>query len=236
MLVVYAIDALEIKKVEDYDSRNLKQKYYGKTNISEFSEPRTMVLWSSFMTGENREEEILVKGDKEMWNTKWPIKKTFFSKFKRPKVIDLPGYNYDTDQHHKQRELLKNFFETDNETEKARIKSEYNKLAFDHHKRIKKDFLKSLDNDYDLLLGYFGLADLVGHLSFGNSTLMRIIYQDLDEIGKIASKKADKILVLSDHGMKAQGMFGDHSTYGFWSTNFIDLKTPKITDFAEILT
>ena len=51
----------------------------------------------------------------------------------------------------------------------------------------------------------------------------------------IVKEKADKIIVLSDHGMYAIGKFGDHSTYGFWSTNFKDLGTPKITDFAKIV-
>jgi hypothetical protein len=236
MITVFAIDALEIKKVEEYDSQNLKQKFYGKTDISEFSEPRTMVLWSSFMTGQNKEEEILVKGDKEMWNTKWPIEETFFSQFNNPKIIDLPGYNYNTDQHHKQRELLKHFFEVSGETEKNEVRSKYNKLAFDHHKNIKQDYLSSLDEDHDFLLGYFGLADLVGHLSFGNNTMMKMIYEDLNEIAKVAADKSDKLIVLSDHGMKEQGMFGDHSSYGFWSTNFDDLNTPKITDFSKIIT
>jgi GTP-binding protein EngB required for normal cell division len=235
MITVFAIDALEIKKVEEYDSSNLKQDYYGKTNISEFSEPRTMVLWSSFMTGQNKEKEILAKGDKEMWNTKWPIEKTFFSRFDNPKVIDLPGYNYNTKQHHKQRELLKKFFEVETDNQKNEVRSKYNKLAFDHHKNIKEDFLASLNKNYDFLLGYFGLADLVGHLSFGNNTMMKMIYQDLNEIGEIAAKKSDKLVVLSDHGMKAQGMFGDHSTYGFWSTNFKDLGNPKITEFRSII-
>jgi hypothetical protein len=28
---------------------------------------------------------------------------------------------------------------------------------------------------------------------------------------------------------------GDHSRYGFWSTNFKDLGNPKITDFEKII-
>ncbi|MBD3247555.1 hypothetical protein GF378_02960, partial [Candidatus Pacearchaeota archaeon] len=51
MIVILAIDALEYDKVEEFNCKNLKQEYYGKTDISEFSQPRTMVLWSSFMTG-----------------------------------------------------------------------------------------------------------------------------------------------------------------------------------------
>ncbi len=236
MITVFAIDALEYKLVEEFDSKNLKQDHYNKTDISEFSEPRTMVLWSSFMTGENKEEEILAKGDKEMWNTKWPTEKTFFSEFKSPKIIDLPGYNYDTDQHHKQRKLLAQFFNQEEEEEKEATRQEYNKEAFKHHKEVKEEFLASLDEDCDFLLGYFGLADLVGHLSFGKTSLMKMIYQDLDEIAQTVQEKSDEVIVLSDHGMEAQGMFGDHSSYGFWSTNYDDLKTPKITDFGEIIT
>ena len=69
MIAILAIDALEYDLVEKFQCRNLMQKFYGKTDISEFSEPRTMVLWSSFMTGRNMEQEILAMGDKEMWNT-----------------------------------------------------------------------------------------------------------------------------------------------------------------------
>jgi hypothetical protein len=235
MITVFAIDALEFKLVEKFDAKNLKQKYYGKTNISEFSEPRTMVLWSSFMTGENREKEILAKGDKEMWNTKWPTKETFFSNFDKPKIIDLPGFNFNTKQHNKQRKLLAEFFTKEDDDEKEEIRQEYNQEAFNHHREIKKEFIKALRKDHDFLLGYFGLADLIGHLNFGNQALMKMIYRDLEEIEIEIEKRGDKIIVLSDHGMKAQGIFGDHSEYGFWSTNFKDLKTPKITDFAKII-
>ncbi|RLJ01457.1 MAG: hypothetical protein DRP10_04065, partial [Candidatus Aenigmatarchaeota archaeon] len=79
MIIILAIDALEYELVEKFNCQNLKQKFYGKTDISEFTQPRTIVLWSSFMTGKNKEKEILLKGKKEMWNTKFDIKDTFFS-------------------------------------------------------------------------------------------------------------------------------------------------------------
>ena len=79
MIIVLAVDALEFNKVEEFNCRNLKQEYFGKTNISEFSQPRTMVLWSSFMTGQNKEKDVLSNGNKEMWNKKWDIKETLFS-------------------------------------------------------------------------------------------------------------------------------------------------------------
>ncbi len=234
MIIIVAIDALEHELVEKFDCINLKQQFYGKTDISEFSEPRTMVLWSSFMTGQNKEAEILAKGDKEMWNTQFDVKDTFFVDFKNPLVLDLPGFNYDTKVHDRSRELLKQFFEKQGD-EKEAVRKEYNKDAFDHHREIKDEFLKALEGEHDFVLGYFSIADVIGHLNFGNSIMIKLIYKDLDEIVAKAKEKANKLIVLSDHGMKAVGMFGDHSEYGFWSTSFKDLDNPKITDFKDII-
>lgn len=237
MVVVYAIDALEYTKVEEFDCKNLKQAVYGKVDISEFTQPRTIVLWSSFMTGKNKEEEILAKGDEEMWKTKIPFEETFFSKFESPKIIDLPGFSYDRAQHDREREMLKEFFEGRTQEEKDRIRREYNQLAFKHHKKIKEEFFTSLKGSHDFVLGYFSVADVIGHLNFGNNALMRLIYDDLDEIARrIKEIRDDHLLILSDHGMKALGMFGDHNNYGFWSFDEeCGLKRPKLTDFAGFL-
>lgn len=231
-MIFVAIDALEYTLVEEFNCINLKQRFYGKTDIKEFSEPRTMVLWCSFMTGKNMEKEILAKGDKKMWNTKIELKDTFFNRFRNPKIIDLPGYNYVKEQHEQERVLLKNYFDAKTDDEKNKIRIEYNNFAFEHHRRIKKEFDEALNASHDFVLGYFSVADVIGHLNFGNRTMMKMIYKDMDEIvGKIK----DNLIVLSDHGMEKIGMFGDHSNYGFWSTGLMDLGNPKITDFAEII-
>jgi len=235
MIVVLAIDALEYDLVEEFNCGNLKQKFYGKTDISEFSQPRTMVLWSSFMTGQNKEAEIVSHGTKVNWEHKVPLNETFFSKFKNPCVIDLPGFNYDLEQHNKERKLMKTFFSDNSATEV--IRKEYNKLALAHHGEIKKRFVSALRDDHDLVIGYFSAIDVIGHLNFGNKALMRILYREMDALtGEIASEHNDfHIIVLSDHGMYAIGAYGDHSSYGFWSTNFKNLAVPKITDFYWLL-
>jgi hypothetical protein len=233
MIVVLAIDALEYVLVEKFQCRHLMQKFYGKTDISDFSEPRTMVLWSSFMTGKNMEEEILAVGDKEMWNTRIEMQRTFFAGFKNPAVIDLPGYNYDLHQHEEERTLLRKYFDAPGTPEKETIRESYNRLVFSHHKKIRKEFFSALAEDHDFVLGYFSIADVIGHLNFGNTFLMKMIYRDLDEI---AGTINHPMIVLSDHGMKAIGMFGDHSEYGFWSSGADDLGSPKITDFPKIIT
>lgn len=232
-MIILAIDALEYNLVKEFNCTNLMQVYYGKTDISEFSEPRTMVLWSSFMTGKNMEKGILAKGDKEMWNTKIELKDTFFNRFKNPKIIDLPGFNYIMEQHKQERLLLKNYFDAKTDEEKDKIRKTYNNLAFEHHRKIKQELRAALNNTHDFLLCYFSVADVIGHLNFGDRTMMKMIYKDLDEI---AANINETFLVLSDHGMERLGMFGDHSSYGFWSTDFKDFGIPKITDFAEIIT
>ncbi len=232
MIIVFAIDALEYKLVEGFNCNNLKQKFYGRTDITEFSMPRTMVLWSSFMSGKNMEKEIIACGDKEMWNTKLDLNDTFFKYFRYPRIIDLPGFNYNKEQHEKERSMLKEYFDADSEEEKKHIRTEYNNLAFEHHIRIKQEFSAALNGNHDFVLGYFSAADVIGHLNFGNRTVMKMIYKDLDEI---AGRIKDTFIVLSDHGMEQLGMFGDHSNYGFWSTDFEDLGNPRITDFADII-
>jgi len=232
MLTIIAIDGLEYTLVEEFDMQNLKQKYYGKTDISEFSESRTIVLWSSFITGRNMEAEILAKGKEEMWNIKIPHEETFFSHFETPFILDLPGYNHDLEQHQKERKLLKHFFEASDQEKKKEIRNTYNQIAFQHHRRIKTQFLRAIRDEHDLVLGYFSIADVIGHLNFGNRALMKLIYRDLDEI---ASRPAGKKIILSDHGMKGVGAFGDHSNYGFWSTDFKALGTPRITDFKDLM-
>lgn len=235
VIIILAIDALEFDKVEEFNCINLMQGFYGKTDISDFSQPRTMVLWSSFMTGENKENEVLGEGNKEMWNKRWDKEDTFFNNFRNPEIIDLPGYSYDLKVHEESREDLKKFFTQEDKDKKELIRKKYNDDAFSHHKKIKDKFVKEIDNGHDLILGYFSVADVIGHLNFGNKILMKMIYKDLDELAGKCSEKECPLIILSDHGMEALGMFGDHSNYGFWSTNFKDLGRPKITDFSKIV-
>lgn len=231
MIIVLAIDGLEHNLVQEFCCTNLMQKKHGKTDISDFEEPRTMVLWSSFLSGVNKEKEIVAKGPKEMWNTRLQLNETFLAQFKNPIVIDLPGYSYDLAHHENERKLLKGFFE------KKVTVEEYDRPAFAHHRKIKDEFFSALKQNHDIVIGYFSLADVVGHLSLGNKAKMRMIYKEMDDIASEVKKKFRcPILILSDHGMKPVGMFGDHSGYGFWSfSSDTELENPKITDFRGFI-
>ncbi|MFH1850255.1 MAG: hypothetical protein ABH879_08825, partial [archaeon] len=178
-MIVLAIDALELSLVEEFNCTHLMQDHYGKTDISEFSEPRTMVLWSSFATGKNQESRVLADG-REMWNVRFDVKDTFFSGYKSPKIIDLPGFSYDLKAHEKSRQLLKAYFESSDPDGKESIRKKYNDDAFSHHRKISSEFLKALKDGQDFLLGYFSLIDVIGHLNFGNRLMMKTIYREFD--------------------------------------------------------
>lgn len=123
------------------------QACFGKTDISEFSEPRTVVLWSSFLAGKNLEKRILALG-KEFWKFKLKPEETFFSKFKKWKAIDVPGFTYKYKKHQKEKELLKGFF-------KGNVSvREYDKLAFENHKENKEEFFEELNKGHEILMGY----------------------------------------------------------------------------------
>lgn len=226
MIIILGLDGLEYEYVKEFKCKNLMQKNFGKTDISEFSEPRTVVLWSSFLTGKNMEKQAL----KDLWNFRVNVKQTFFSSFKKWHAIDVPGFTYIKERHEKEREMLKAFFDKKISVE------EYDEIAFTNHKLAKEEFFEVIEKDFEILMGYFALADVIGHLSFGIKSKMKIIYKELDEIAKKARKKAEKLLIISDHGMRAIGRFGDHSNYGFYSiSEEIDLKNPKITEFRKII-
>jgi hypothetical protein len=235
MDAILAIDALEYDKVTEYGLSNLKQKTFGKTDITGFAEPRTLVLWSSFMTGENREREVLAEGDEMMWHISWPLEETVFTSFDNPLIIDLPGYSYDHKVHDQSRKLLKQYFESEGDARQD-VFERYNKLAREHHRKVKDRFIKGLDAGHDLVLGYFSLADTIGHLSFGVEDVVEPIYAELDELAETAAAAAERLLIISDHGMTAVGRYGDHSGYGFWSLSYdAGLKNPKITDFRGLI-
>ncbi len=228
-MIILAIDALEYEYVTEFNCKNLMQEHFGKTDLSDFSDARTMVIWSSFLAGKNKEKEILSLGPENMWKFQIKTENTFLSNFKNTHVIDLPGYTYKQEEHKKEKDLLRGYFERKNKIE------DLDKIAFENYRKNKEEFLIELEKDYDILCVYFSIADIVGHLSFGDKVKMKMIYKELDDLAKFIREKNHKLMVISDHGMKAIGRFGDHSNYGFWSTNFdLGLTNPKATDFHNV--
>ena len=224
-MIVLALDALDLNLVQKFECKNLMQREYGQTDISDFNLARTVVLWASFLTGKNMEAKIPIK---TQWEFKLNLKETFLKFFKSYKAIDIPAFSF-KQSHIKERKLLKQYFD-----DKSTIE-EYNAVIWKNHEEDKKEFINSIGK-FDLVIGYFNLADAIGHLSFGVPQKMREVYHELEKIAKEAKNSDDFILVISDHGMKAVGRYGDHTKNGFYSANRkLALNFPRITDFYNIL-
>jgi len=224
-MIILALDALDKNMVERFNCKNLMQLEYGETDISNFKLERTVALWASFLTGKNMENKIPIKGQ---WEFKLKESETLFNFFNSYKAIDVPAFSFKKN-HGLERKLLKDYFKDECDVE------EYDKVVWKHHEENKNVFLENLNN-FKCLMCYFNLADAIGHLSFGVLDKMKMVYNELDAIAKIARKGNRFILIISDHGMKAVGRFGDHSKYGFYSCNQkLNLKKPKITDFFNLI-
>lgn len=212
MIIILGLDGLDYSYVNEFNCRNLMQCSCGRTDLSEFSEMKTIVLWSSFLAEANMETEINRQG--LLWDFTLPAPRTFFPRFAKWKTLDVPGFSYQAQEHKLERQKLKDFFDKKGSIE------DYDRIVFDNYRKNKEIFLNMLNDDCEIQMGYFALADAIGHLSFGVTSKMKIVYQELDELaGIVAARNNNGILILSDHGMEPIGRFGDHSRQGFWSSS-----------------
>jgi hypothetical protein len=223
-MIILALDALDLQQIQKFNCKNLMQKEHGQTDLSKFEKLRTVVLWASFLTGKNMEKEIPIK---TQWQFKLTPQQTFTIFFETYKTIDVPAFSFKQQNHTEVRKLLKGYFD-----DEATIK-EYDTVVWRNHEENKKDFFKAVGN-FNLVMGYFDLADAIGHLSFGITEKMAETYHELDNMAGEIKDIDDHVLVISDHGMKAVGRYGDHSRNGFYSFNQkLGMNMPEITSFHE---
>ncbi len=224
-MIILGLDALDLQQVQRFNCSHLLQKEYGKTDLSDFKQARTVVLWGSFLTGKNLENQIPLK---TQWQYKLNPEETFLRFFDKSITIDVPTISH-KHSHVKERELLKGYFQ-----EKSTIE-EFDDIVWKIHEENKRDFLAAIGK-YDLVMGYFNLADSIGHLSFGITEKMEKVYRELDQLAETIEDTDDLVLIVSDHGMKAVGRYGDHNRNGFYSFNqTVGLNMPKITSFHDLI-
>jgi predicted AlkP superfamily pyrophosphatase or phosphodiesterase len=224
-MIILALDALDLEQAKKYNCKYLLQREYGKTDLSGFTQPRTVVLWSSFLTGKNMEPQIPIK---TQWEFRVKPEQTFLKFFGKYETIDVPAFSHKP-SHVEERELLKGYFE-----EKATVE-EFDAVVWKIHEENKKEFFEAVGK-FDLLMGYFNLADSIGHLSFGITEKMAKVYRELEQLAEKIKDADDFILIISDHGMEAVGRFGDHNRNGFYSFNRkVGLNLPKITSFYDLI-
>ena len=226
-MIILALDALDSHCVQKFDCKNLMQKEYGQTSLKGFSQERTVVLWASFLTGRNMEKAIPIK---TQWEFKLKPKDTFLSFFKNYLALDMPAFSLKQENHRRERDLLKRYFDDEASIE------EYDDVVWKNHEENKRENFSYLGK-FELLIGYFNLADAIGHLSFGVPQKMEVVYRELDSLAKdVKSSVDDRILIVSDHGMKAIGRYGDHTKNGFYSLNWrLGLNMPRITQFYSVI-
>jgi hypothetical protein len=225
-MIIIGLDALDLCMVEKFNCENLMQLECGQTEISDFPLKRTVALWSSFLAGKNLDAQIPLK---TQWEFRLSSNDTFLKFFSKHLAIDVPGYSHKP-SHAEERELLKGYFEQGTSVE------EFDAFVWKLHEENKKEFFASFGK-YELLMGYFNLADSIGHLSFGMPEKMKSVYKELEGLAKeVRNSSEDFILIISDHGMTALGRFGDHSDNGFFSVNKkLGLVLPRITDFYDLI-
>lgn len=81
----------------------------------------------------------------------------------------------------------------------------YVKKVWEIHRYRKKIFLECLNKDWKLLMAWFDLADLLGHVFIKKNPIKLFKgYVELNDIAKLARSKLANtaILIVSDHGMK----------------------------------
>jgi len=152
---------------------------------------------------------------------------TIFDRAKKPIAMSVPSYNE----------------EQVNQYLRGRLSDVYRdglpqevleKEALKVFRSRKKELLRRLDEDWDLLMTHLFIVDTFGHLIPTYDPKFERVYTELNEMaGEIKDKMHNTfILIVSDHGHRNCS----HTPYGFYSSNqIIGLHYPKITEFHQII-
>ena len=250
-VIILAFDALEASLVEKWRLKYLLQEYHGvyeAPKSPKYGKPHTPNAWTSFITGLPPE----VHGVDDWWSfgrvLDWLRKHPPLSWIKgkrvllrklginiKPKVVGntalfVPAWNEPTEPREEYAIALEKGLE------------ELIKTVWKWHKIRKEELFKHLDGEWKLLMAWFDIADMFGHVCWYRcrNELFKA-YLDLNSIAKKVREKVGDdtaVLIVSDHGMKGtrDGITGDHSPYGFWSLNVEPPLMPKkITDFKPMI-
>lgn len=265
--LVEKLDLKHIKQVE-YGKVDIPTECYKKS----LEVPYTPVVWASFLTGELPSRHGITELNRKRWeNSKleWlrenvyvktglykllkervPLYKLFMALGfkKRPSLRD----DYRVPTIFDQRDGVTIYVPTiDPEWDirlpyKKEIESTLHKLKeleWNRFREIRERTLNSISYKWEILMSYNRLADIWGHIAFGDSDAMQKIYRALNSFVGEVKDRVDKsifILVVSDHGMEAlEGTKygGKHSDHAFYSSNIpLKLENPNIIDFYSIIT
>ncbi|MFQ6085325.1 MAG: alkaline phosphatase family protein [Candidatus Bathyarchaeia archaeon] len=158
---------------------------------------------------------------------------TIFDFADRPIAINVPTYNEEPVVHENKRLFLESIGNGD-------LVGELEDSVWEVYQKRRDLCFRLIDGPWDLFMVYFhGVTDLLGHLYRAKLAKMWEIYAEMDSfVQELRERIGDDalLMIVSDHGMKVLGGFGDHTNYGFYSLNQkLCLDHPKICDFAGII-
>ncbi len=159
--------------------------------------------------------------------------KTIFENVDKSVALNVPTYNWNWD--YRAAYFLKKSIENP-----EGIGRKFEEYIYQTFEKERRDFWNAFKTgDWNLIMAYTKMCDHLGHLYGGNLPKLEKAYIVLDRFAQEianAINQDDILLIVSDHGMKPLGRFGEHSDHGFYSCNRkLDLETPRITDFFEII-
>lgn len=223
-------------------------------------EPWTPYVWSAFLTGKLPTETGLSREALVKWNN--PVlqflrifsmkigldrirkKRKIFEKigFKRTH-FSLEDYKHPTIFNYAQKPCIINV-PTISKTWGVELEgkdfNEMLKTSWHRFYEVRNETLKAVkEGNWDLLMAYTRLLDVIGELRFGN-------FKELFKAYSICNRFVDEIkkhlddnticLIVSDHGMERFGNtpYGKHSDHAFYSLNNTTNWKPKTTlDFFD---
>jgi predicted AlkP superfamily pyrophosphatase or phosphodiesterase len=159
--------------------------------------------------------------------------KTIFDVVDKSHAINVVGYNYLWDYH--RGNLLRKAIE-----DPDRFERKFEKYIYYDFLKEKASFLDAIKNRaWNLVMGYTRMADDLGHSFGGDLAKTSKIYTLLDnyaeEVRELMSED-DVLLIVSDHGMKPLGRYGEHSDHGFYScSKRLNLSNPRVYDFFSVI-
>lgn len=247
--------------------KNLLQRQYAKTSLKGFNEISTFPIWTSFITGKMPEEHGIItqiksdhvgnflKAMKKVlhlkkrfgltkklvrlgltsleWN-KTDIKvETIFDRIPNSIAINVPGYSKKLTKAALSHERILELLEKNRDYE-------IRESVWVMTEKIAKETKKRMHEDYGLLMAHFWTMDYFGHYFIGDKETMDFAHRRVDDmVGEFQEIASDGLfLIVSDHGMKLiEKQFGEHSDYGFCSTNIYmpKLHNLHITEFADLI-
>jgi len=267
-ITIICLDSLEYEIVKKFNLKFYKQKYYGKLEvpIEESNKmPTTPVVWSSFMTGKNKEDHKI----NNFYTYRFQLINVFLKNFiyKYPKINKITAnllgkLNFQSmvrslgmRKKITKKEVGKTFFD-DYESKIISFPC-YNEDSVNYE--IRKKLLNVLSNklerkEYEKLL-LRAFEDRLSRLSreINKHELLCIHFFILDAIQHVYYNDEETVLKwykfiekkLSPIVKKLKGYVfiisdhgaerGVHTNYGFWSSNKVELGKIHIKDFYKVL-